>query len=93
MNTKVSVKVYVYGIKYNLFGEIKRTDGEIYTVECLPEQVFYTAKAVALLPDFAKYDRVELRWEFQGKRYMYHYNKVSGKTDETYQENTPHQWV
>lgn len=93
MNNKVSIKVYAYGIKYNLYDEVMATDVEIYTIECLPEQVFYTAKAVAFQPNFLKYDRVELRWQFKGERFMYHYTKVNSRADKTFVENTPHQWA
>ena len=92
-NNKVSVKVYTYGIKYNLYGEVTAMDADIYTIKCLPEQVNIIAKSVAFAPKlFNSYDRVELRWQFMGTRYMCHLNKKEGRVHDSVSENTPHQW-
>ena len=91
-NNKVSVKVYTYGIKYNIYGKIIAMEPHTYTIECLPEQVIIVAKSVALIRELISYDRVELRWQFLGERYMYHYTKIEARTYVTYIENTPHQW-
>lgn len=91
-NKKVSVKVYTYGINYNLYGKTTAMDADVYTIECYPEQVITLAKAVALTPNFKSYDRVEMRWQFQGSRYMYHFDKIDGCVHVSISENTPHQW-